>query len=160
MAIKIKKQLYKSTNYQFLTGVAAGIADYLDVSHISIRVLFILLTLASGIGLVFYLTLSVLLPTEREVIEQDDLEFYQTAIQGLQSKDDNIIVNKSTFWDELITAPNIISISILFFGGFILQFDIVPWALISNSWRYPALFITIGIAFILKSLTHTKSNIL
>jgi phage shock protein C len=157
MAIEIKKRLYKSTDYQFLTGVAAGIADYLDVSHISIRVLFILLTLASGIGLVFYLTLSVLLPTEREVMEQDDLEFYQTAIQGLQSKDGNTIVRKSTLWDELITAPNIISISILFFGGFILQFDIVPWALIPNSWRYPALFITIGMAFILKSLTNKKT---
>jgi phage shock protein PspC (stress-responsive transcriptional regulator) len=160
MAIETKKQLYKSTNYRFLTGVAAGIADYLDAPYASIRILFILLTLASGIGLVFYLTLSILLPTEQEILEQEDLEYYQTAIQGLQSNDSNTIVKKTTFLDELITAQNIVAISILFFGGLVLQFDIVPWALIPNSWRYPALFITIGIAFILKSLTNKKPNIL
>jgi phage shock protein C len=159
MAIKTKKRLYKSTNYRVFTGVAAGLADYLDAPHSSIRILFILLTLASGIGLVFYLALSVLLPTEQEVVEQEDLEFYQTAVQGLQSKEGNTIARKSTFLDELITPQNIMAISILFFGGFILQFDIVPWALIPDTWRYPALIITVGIAFILKSLTVKKSNI-
>jgi phage shock protein PspC (stress-responsive transcriptional regulator) len=160
MSIKIKKRLYKSINYRFLTGVAAGLADYLEAPRTSIRILFILLALASGIGLVFYLALSVLLPTEQEIVEQEDLEFYQTAVRGLQSKDDNTTVKTSTFLDELITAQNIVAIIILFFGIFILQFNIVPWALIPDSWRYPALFITIGIAFILKSLTNTKSNIL
>jgi phage shock protein PspC (stress-responsive transcriptional regulator) len=159
MAIEIKKQLYKSTDYRFLTGVAAGIADYLDAPHISIRTLFILLTLASGIGLVLYLALSVLLPTEQEVTEQEDFEFYQTAIKGLQSKNDNIIAKKSTFVDEILTVQNILAVIILFLGVFILQLNIFPWDFIPDSWRYPALFITIGIAFILKSLTHTKSNI-
>jgi len=159
MAIEIKKQLYKSTDYRFLTGVAAGIADYLDAPHISIRTLFILLTLASGIGLVLYLALSVLLPTEKEVTEQEDFEFYQTAIKGLQSKNDNIIAKKSTFVDEILTVQNILAVIILFLGVFILQLNIFPWDFIPDSWRYPALFITIGIAFILKSLTHTKSNI-
>jgi phage shock protein PspC (stress-responsive transcriptional regulator) len=159
MAIEIKKQLYKSTDYRFLTGVAAGLADYLDAPHISIRTLFILLTLASGIGLVLYLALSVLLPTEKEVTEQEDFEFYQTAIKGLQSKNDNIIAKKSTFVDEILTVQNILAVIILFLGVFILQLNIFPWDFIPDSWRYPALFITIGIAFILKSLTHTKSNI-
>jgi phage shock protein PspC (stress-responsive transcriptional regulator) len=159
MAIEIKKQLYKSTDYRFLTGVAAGLADYLDAPHISIRTLFILLTLASGIGLVLYLALSVLLPTEQEVTEQEDFEFYQTAIKGLQSKNDNIIAKKSTFVDEILTVQNILAVIILFLGVFILQLNIFPWDFIPDSWRYPALFITIGIAFILKSLTHTKSNI-
>jgi phage shock protein PspC (stress-responsive transcriptional regulator) len=159
MAIEIKKQLYKSTDYRFLTGVAAGIADYLDAPHISIRTLFILLTLASGIGLVLYLALSVLLPTEQEVTEQEYFEFYQTAIKGLQSKNDNIIAKKSTFVDEILTVQNILAVIILFLGVFILQLNIFPWDFIPDSWRYPALFITIGIAFILKSLTHTKSNI-
>jgi phage shock protein PspC (stress-responsive transcriptional regulator) len=160
MAIGIKKRLYKSTNYRFMTGVAGGIAEYLDAPHTPIRILFILLTLVNGIGLVLYLALSVLLPTEEEVMEQADYEFYQTAIQGLQSKDENTIARKYTFLDELITVQNIVAVMSIFFGGLILQFDIVPWALIPDSSRYPALFITIGIAFILKSLTNTKSNIL
>jgi len=159
MAIEIKKRLYKSTDYRFLTGVAAGLADYLGAPHMSIRILFVLLTLTNGIGLILYLALSVLLPTEQEVVSQDDFEFYQTAIQGLQSKDDNIIVRKSTFIDEILTVQNVFAVNILLLGGFILQLNIVPWALIPDSWRYPALFITIGIAFILKSLTNTKSNI-
>jgi phage shock protein C len=68
MASSYNRRLYRSIEYRVFTGVASGIADYFNTSHTSIRYLFILLSLASGLGLIFYLTLSVLLPTEEEIL--------------------------------------------------------------------------------------------
>lgn len=157
MATGIKKRLYKSTEYRLLTGVAAGIGDYLNASHTSIRFLFILLTLASGIGLVLYLTLSILLPTENEVIEQEDREFYYKVTHG--GITENEIVSAQQYSDiinKVISAQNITAFIIIFTGVFTLQFNIIPWELIPEHFWYPALIITAGIGFLLKSITNKK----
>lgn len=154
MATTLKRSLYKSKEFRVFTGVAAGIADYINTGHTLIRLLFILLTLASGIGLVFYITLSILLPTEDEVVEREDMEFYYNATHGGivevdESKKIHIINN-------LFSKQNIIAFIIIFIGSFILQFNIAPWRLISDPLRYPAIIFTIGFAFILKSAAVKK----
>lgn len=151
------KQLYKSTSFRFLTGVSAGIADYLDTPYTSIRVLFILLTLASGFGLVLYITLSILLPTEQEVNEREDLLFYQATISGKQS-DLNKNIQKKHFLQELLTTQNITALSIIFFGTLIFQLNVPPWGLIPDNMRYPSLIMAVGIAFVIKSIASRNSN--
>ncbi len=152
-----QKHLYKSTSFRFLTGVAAGIGDYLDTSHTSIRVLFILLAFASGFGLVLYIALSVLLPTEHEVNEREDLLFYHTITHGLQ-KDINNDIQKISFRKELLTTQNITALSIIFIGSIVFQFNVPPWGLISDTLRYPSLLIAVGIAFIIKSIASRNAN--
>jgi phage shock protein C len=149
-----KKSLYKSTGDRVFTGVAAGIADYINVESNVIRVLFVLLTLASGLGLIFYITLSILLPTEDEVTEREDMEFYYNATHGGilnidPSKNMNLI-------QSLLSKQNILSLIIICTGSIILQFNIVPWELISDTLTYPAIVFTIGFAFVLKSITVKK----
>lgn len=160
MAIVIKKHLYKSTEYRLFTGVAAGIGDYLNTSHTSIRALFILLTLASGIGLVLYITLSILLPTENEVLEQEDREFYYDVTHGGIKTEKTVVSEKqySDIINKVASAQNIFGLIVIFLGIFTLQFNIVPWELIPEIFRYPALIITVGLGFVLKSITNRKSN--
>lgn len=152
-----QKHLYKSTGFRFLTGVSAGIGDYLDTSHTSIRLLFILLTFASGFGLVLYIALSILLPTEQEVNDREDLLFYHTVTHGLQKDIDND-VQKISFRKELLTTQNIIALSIIFMGSVVFQFNVPPWGLIPDTLRYPSLIIAIGLAFIIKSIASRSSN--
>ena len=45
-----------------LCGVCAGIADYLSLDVTVIRLLALLATLCSGIGLVFYLAAAIIMP--------------------------------------------------------------------------------------------------
>jgi phage shock protein C len=157
MATTVKRSLYKSTEYRIFTGVAAGIADYINTSHTLIRFLFILLTLASGVGLVFYITLSILLPTEDEVIEQEDREFYYNVTHGVLKEEDLILSDQySDMIDKLASKQNIVALIIIFIGMFVLQFNLVPWKLIPGVWRYPALVITIGLGFLLRSITQKK----
>ncbi|MBN2095441.1 MAG: PspC domain-containing protein [Candidatus Aenigmarchaeota archaeon] len=57
------KRLYRSGNERILFGVCGGIAEYLDVDPVIIRLLLVLLTLASfGAGLVFYLIAALIIP--------------------------------------------------------------------------------------------------
>lgn len=158
MATTLKRSLYKSTEFRVFTGVASGIADYINTGHTLIRLLFILLTLASGIGLVFYITLSILLPTEDEVIEQEDREFYYNVTHGELKEEDMISVAQySDMIDKLASKQNIVALIIISIGMFFLQFRLAPWELIPEGWRYPAIVITIGLGFLLKSVTQKKS---
>ena len=147
-----KKGLYKSTEYKMFTGVAAGIADYIDTNHGSVRILFILLTLAGGIGLALYITLSVILPTEVEMAEKEDREFYYHMTH------DSIKPHHSTFLNKysLLSTTNIVALGLIFLGILSLYLRIVPWELIPVMWRYPSLIIIISFGFIIKSITHKK----
>jgi phage shock protein C len=157
MSTSIKRSLYKSTEYRVFTGVAAGIADYINTNHNLIRFLFILLTLASGTGLVLYITLSILLPTEDEVIEQEDREFYYNVTHGEIKEEDLILSDQySDMIDKLASKQNIVALLIIFIGANVLYFDLVPWNLIPGVWRYPAVVITIGLGFLLKSITQKR----
>jgi phage shock protein C len=157
MSSTIKKSLYKSTEYRFFTGVASGIAEYLNVSHSSIRLLFILFTLASGMGLVLYITLSVLLPTENEIIEREDMSFYYNITHGILNKKNlESSHNNLDMIYQLVSKQNIIALSIVFIGILFLRFNLVPWNLIPEIGRYPAIIITVGLGFLLKSITQKK----
>lgn len=55
------KKLYKSNN-KIISGVAAGIAEYLGIDPTVIRILWVLFLLFAGSGLILYLICVVLMP--------------------------------------------------------------------------------------------------
>jgi phage shock protein C len=55
-------RLYRSRDDKILGGVCGGLARYLGVSAVLIRILFVLLALANGLGILIYLALWVLIP--------------------------------------------------------------------------------------------------
>ena len=57
-----KKRLMRSSTDKKIGGVCAGIADYFDLDATIIRVVWVLLVLCAGTGLVFYLVLWLVLP--------------------------------------------------------------------------------------------------
>ncbi len=56
------KQLVRSTNDRMIAGVAAGLADYMNFDPTLVRLLFVLLALAGGPGLIIYLIMWVVMP--------------------------------------------------------------------------------------------------
>jgi len=54
--------LHRSRNGKILAGVSAGLGEYFNIDPIIFRVLFILLTLADGVGIVAYIILWIVLP--------------------------------------------------------------------------------------------------
>lgn len=59
-----RRTLYRSEKDRVLAGVAGGIAAYFEVDSNLVRFLFILVTLLGGSGIILYIVLWILLPSE------------------------------------------------------------------------------------------------
>ena len=55
-----RKRLYKSRNNKMICGVCAGIADYFNIDPSIVRVLWAVLALAAGTGVLAYIALSLI----------------------------------------------------------------------------------------------------
>jgi phage shock protein C len=64
-----QQRLMRSRQDKMLGGVAGGLGNYLNVDPIIVRVVFVLLTLINGVGLLAYLVLWVVMPMEPRLEE-------------------------------------------------------------------------------------------
>jgi phage shock protein C len=55
-------RLYRSVEHRVIGGVAGGLADYFDIDPVIIRLVFVIVALAGGGGLLVYLILWIVLP--------------------------------------------------------------------------------------------------
>jgi phage shock protein C len=58
-------RLHKSSKDKVLFGVAGGLAEHFAVDPTLVRLVFVLLTFASGAGIIIYLVLAVIMPPEQ-----------------------------------------------------------------------------------------------
>lgn len=56
------KRLQKSQDNVMLAGVCAGIADYFGIDPTIVRLIYVLLTLAGGSGILIYIILAIVMP--------------------------------------------------------------------------------------------------
>jgi phage shock protein C len=59
-----KRKLYRSRANRTIAGVCCGLADYFGVDPTLIRVIFVVLNLLGGAGIVLYLLLWIIVPNE------------------------------------------------------------------------------------------------
>lgn len=62
-----EKRLVRSRSNKMLFGVCGGLADYLNIDPVIVRLLAVLLTLWNGVGLLIYLVLALIMPQEGEI---------------------------------------------------------------------------------------------
>lgn len=60
----MNNKLTRSNNDVIVAGVAAGLAEYLNIDPVLVRLLFVLLTIFGGNGILIYLIFWVLMPQE------------------------------------------------------------------------------------------------
>ncbi|MBQ7740767.1 MAG: PspC domain-containing protein [Eubacterium sp.] len=60
----MKKKLYKDRKNEKLCGVCAGLAKYFDMDVTIIRILWIIITLAGGSGVIAYIVCALVMPDE------------------------------------------------------------------------------------------------
>ena len=59
-----KKRLFRSRSERILAGVCGGLADYLGLDPVLVRVLWIVVVLSFGLGILAYVLLWLLTPEE------------------------------------------------------------------------------------------------
>ena len=60
----MQKRLYKSEDNRILCGVCGGVGDYLGVDPTLVRLVWVLITLAAGAGLLLYIIAAIIMPRE------------------------------------------------------------------------------------------------
>ena len=64
----MKKRLYKIEEGKKICGVCGGIAEYFDVDPTLIRLLWVILVLCVGTGILAYIVAALIMPNKSEVI--------------------------------------------------------------------------------------------
>lgn len=122
------KRLYKSRKNKVIDGVCAGIAEYLDVDPVLIRVIFIILLFVGGIGFLLYLAGMLIIPPAPEGEEERERKDSRTGVLfvlglilvligfGLLLQNFGIF----SFWSALYFVVNFLVPAIFIIGGILL----------------------------------------
>jgi len=135
----IRKKLYKSRQNRVIDGVCGGIGEYFDVDPTIVRVLWVLMTLLGGSGLVLYIIAMVLMPAN-----QEQLAAAQFGVPTMPKRD------RRSYW----------GIVLILIGLFVLidRTDILidfSWWDFSRRFLFPISLIAIGLMFI---YVHTRKQ--
>ncbi len=141
----MEKRLYRSRKWRVFGGVAGGLAEYFGLDPILMSVIFIIITLINGLGILLYLILWIVVPEVPFEIAYQIKPEDQPAQSGTADNFQVPAETKSAGKGRIIIGGILIVIGILFFvERFIPSFDFEDF--------FPALLIIIGLALIWNSL--------
>lgn len=75
------KQLYRSTEDRMLFGVSGGLAAYLNLDPVLVRLFFVLLALSTGWGFVVYIVLAILMKEDVPVAKAKSFDEEEIVIK-------------------------------------------------------------------------------
>ena len=67
------KKLYRSKHDQKIAGVCAGIAEYLNIDPTVVRLIWALVGLCAGTGVLGYIVCALVIPEKPDVIDGDNI---------------------------------------------------------------------------------------
>jgi phage shock protein C len=65
----MEKKLKRSSTNKVISGVCGGIGNYFDVDPVFVRILFVLLAVSTGIGIIAYFVAWIIMPKDEEAVE-------------------------------------------------------------------------------------------
>jgi len=137
----MSKKLYRNLNGKMIAGVSTGLAEYFDIDPVIIRALFIITTIAYGIGVIAYIVLWIIVPAKK--IEEVDFDNNLDDTFNMESENFNYKENDSKNDRKLIGGVILIIIGVLLFLNQIIPgFDI--------KYIIPIVLIIIGILILSK----------
>ena len=154
----MENRLYRSRQDRILGGVCGGLAKYLQIDTILVRLFFIVFSLVGGIGPIAYLIMWVLVPSEEE---------NPTPNASAQVIDGEVMKERAeTFKEEfvdVIRKPSRKSslyagITLVIIGGYIFLKNLnLPWlAWLNDKLILAALIILAGAALLVATLRKER----
>ncbi len=131
-----RKKFYRDSDEKIIAGVCKGIANYLSINVIYVRILFLAMIFIGGWGLILYLILWIFSTSAKTVKQKMDMSGYKMDLDNLKKyyddslKKSKVQKNKSSilffpfkligqFFDKLLPflgqVPKVILIIILFY---------------------------------------------
>lgn len=116
------KKLYRSRTNRVIFGVCGGLGEYFEIDPLIVRILFVILTLVHGAGIIAYIILAILVPEEEKKAKKNG--------NGEESREEKAEEPDNGSW---IRSPkNIIGLIIVLIGLNILfeevfRYNIFSW---------------------------------
>lgn len=154
------KKLYRSSRNRVLAGVCGGLGEYFEIDPVLIRIGFILLTLAHGLGILLYIILMIIIPKEsgKEVKEEAKVDLEASAKEikeiaqnlGEQAKAAATELKEQKSWFS--EKRNIVGLVLIIIGFIALTNILFPMQMYWFRWNYlwPTVIIIIGVYLIIK----------
>lgn len=145
------ERLYRSKTNKVIGGVAGGLADYFNIDVVLARVIFVLLALFGGGGVLIYIVMWIVIPEHGPDFNNMQTHDYNknetTDKSGSDSK------GKTIDW-ELADAKKtrqsntglIAGIVLIFLGMLFLADRLMPWYNVADFW--PLLLVLVGVLII------------
>lgn len=135
-------RLVRSEDEQMIAGVCGGLAQYLGVDPVFVRLAFLLLIPAGGVGLPLYFILMIIMPAESDV-DMTQSEIVEKNLEGLG---DTI----SSSVERSRQHPNgpAIAAALLIIMGFYFLFENFGW--IGGGIFWPLALILLGLFLLLR----------
>lgn len=148
----MEKKLYRDENRKVIAGVCAGLSDYFSIDVTIVRLIFVLMLIYHGGGVLAYVVLWIVMPRGYTVLNEPIVVDYTVQEEGRphKSANQNFKVNNNK------NVTQIGGIVLIFLGMFFLldQMDFIPyWFNFEQFW--PIILVVIGLVLIFRSKTKT-----
>ncbi len=134
------KKLHRIQQDKILFGVATGLADYFALDVALVRVVFILLALFQGLGILLYLILIIVMSGDEKSANANIGESVKEFVDQVQEKTQKKVGEGKVFFGYLIIFMGLV----LLLKQLIPDFDF-PWRIF-----WPLILIALGLVILLK----------
>jgi len=136
------RRLYKSRHNRVIDGVCGGVAEYFGVDPTVVRILWVLVSLLGGSGLILYIVAMIVMPVNPDHLAQSSPTMPPTGVS-----------ERKRYWGiVLILAGVFVLLTNL---GLFADFD---WWSFSRSVVFPVSLILVGVLFIYVHTRRTQLN--
>jgi phage shock protein PspC (stress-responsive transcriptional regulator) len=122
---RANKKLYRSRTDRIIFGVCGGLGKYFEVDSLIFRILFVLLVLGSGFGVLLYIILAIVIPSEPlpsgNPGEQNKENFGETLRRNANDLAQEIRGERNPR-----SARNVLGLLVIAFGLFLLVGNLFP----------------------------------
>ena len=82
---EVEKKLFRDRDRKVIGGVSGGVSAYLGLDIIAVRVLFVVFTLAGGIGFFVYIVMWAILPEARSLTDKMQMQGEPVTLSNIES---------------------------------------------------------------------------
>ncbi len=136
-------KLYRSNTDKIIGGVAGGLADYFNLDAVVIRVLFVLLAIFGGGGVLIYIILWIAIPAQA------------ATYPGIKTEEE--VVDEPAGRSRKTNTSLVAGILLIVFGALILINQMMPFYNLFNLW--PLLLVLAGLLLLIPEISKTSKNI-
>ncbi|ADL68616.1 phage shock protein C, PspC [Thermoanaerobacterium thermosaccharolyticum DSM 571] len=134
------KRLYRSRNQVIIGGVCGGIAEYFDIDVTIVRLIWALIALVGGTGVLLYIIAWIVVPENPHQLKNSD--FNSSDVNEVKDTENAKVVTGGK------RSGEIFGWILIAIGVYLLARTFIPWFYLKLFW--PVILIAFGLLFVFK----------